>query len=135
MFQRRETRRREGVVTEFRAARASFPHRYAGSVHFPEGALSYSSAVSNSGKGGAEMGGCVLHDDQEAGCVEQPRHIRLSQNGAGNLGRRTCFFDVKYRPTAASAAVWRRCFSKHGDEKPRSAFVRRRESCARSRPR
>jgi len=34
----------------------------------------------------------VLDHDQEAGCVEHPRHIRLSLNGAGNLGRTTCFF-------------------------------------------
>ena len=49
----------------------------------------------------------MLNDDQEAGCVEQPRHIRLLQNGAGNLGRTTCFFHIRYQPTSASAVAWR----------------------------
>jgi hypothetical protein len=42
----------------------------------------------------------VLKHDQEAGCVEHPRHIRLSLNGAGNLGRTTCFFPSQAIPNA-----------------------------------
>jgi hypothetical protein len=40
----------------------------------------------------------VLDHDQKAGCVEQPRHIRLSLNGAGNFGPTTCFFHIRYQP-------------------------------------
>ena len=42
----------------------------------------------------------MLNRDQEAGCVEHPRHIRLSQNGAGNFGRTTCFFHINSSPQA-----------------------------------
>jgi len=57
----------------------------AGPFFFPIAASIYSGAY-------------VLDDDLEAGCVEQPRHIRLLQNGAGNLGRTTCFFHIRYQP-------------------------------------
>ncbi len=60
----------------------------AGPFFFPIAASIYSGAY-------------VFDDNQEAGCVEQPRHIRLSQNGAGNFGRTTCFFHIRYQSTSA----------------------------------
>jgi hypothetical protein len=48
--------------------------------------------------GGYLSRGSWLDRDQEAGCVEQPKHIRLLWIGAGNFGRTTCFFLVKYQP-------------------------------------
>jgi len=53
----------------------------------------------------------VLHDDQEAGCVEQPRHIRLLQNGAGNFGRVTCFFPHQIQSASAAGRCPVRCWN------------------------
>jgi hypothetical protein len=77
----------------------------------PALALSFSRAAAS-----IYLGADVLNDNQGAGCVEHPRHIRLSLNGARNFGRTTCFFHIRYQTTTGA----RQC---HARFAPRKVFA------------